>query len=576
MPPTRNAAPDTGGGIPAWTVAAVLVVLHLALALGAYDPSPYVGGDNATYLALAHSLLERGTFVELWDPAMRPQALYPPLFPAVLALGMWAGLRTYVTLKFVVMGFSALGVLASYLWMRRAGGPRLALVGGLWLAIGPGLLNLTHWVLSDVPFWAFTTLAIWAFAHVPWKDAADADGGDGTRRRLAWIAAGAAATAAASLTRSAGLPLMLGAAVWLVMRRDWRGLLVYAAIAYPPWGLWTHRGSQAGATGAATAVFPWQVDPYRPELGTVTGAAFLRRIVDNTVQYAAHHVPTLLTGEWTGRTAAIVGSVVGLLALVGWARRLRAPGVVEVWIPIYLGLILAWPQNWSGERLILPVLPMLVLYALDSAAALARGVGARMPARVRGHTSAPVWAMGAACAGVLLLAVPGAVREVRTGRECTARFHAGEKFPCMPGVWRDFFTLGTMVRGRLPAGAVVIARKPTLWHMESGYRSRVYPFSAQPDTFFRTAREAGAVYVVEDHIMDLAPLYLHPVLAARPRAFCEVPGMALPRARLLRITAPSGIVGDSITGEENIPRCDGAARPKSSRRGRLRIGHLAP
>src|SRR4051812_47859769 len=102
MPTDRSAAPIAGGGLPAWMVAAALAVLHLGLALGAYNPSPYVGGDNATYLALAQSLLQRGTFVELWDPALRPQALYPPLFPAVLAVGMWAGLRTYVTLKFVV------------------------------------------------------------------------------------------------------------------------------------------------------------------------------------------------------------------------------------------------------------------------------------------------------------------------------------------------------------------------------------------------------------------------------------------------------------------------------------------
>ncbi|HEX6039867.1 hypothetical protein, partial [Longimicrobium sp.] len=65
------AAPWTARIRPAH-VALALAALHLALALLSIDPSPHGGGDNASYLALARSLREHGTYQELWDPAARP------------------------------------------------------------------------------------------------------------------------------------------------------------------------------------------------------------------------------------------------------------------------------------------------------------------------------------------------------------------------------------------------------------------------------------------------------------------------------------------------------------------------
>jgi hypothetical protein len=562
-----STAPRGRGGTRALALAApaALALLHLALALAAYNPAPHLGGDNAAYIAIARSLLARGEIVQLWDPAVRVQAVYPPLFPAVLAVAIKAGLRSYLELKYVVIAFSALAVLWSYLWMRRAGSPRVALVAGLWLAAAPGVVDFAHWVLSDVPFWALTALALWVWTRVESSqpaDSAEVSGGastspsgaaDGeTPTRLGWVVVAAAATLAAEMTRSAGLPLVAAAAVWLVLRRRWRGLAVYAAVVAPVMLGWNLRGRGGG--GVEHPSFPWRVDPYRPELGNVTPLEFVARFRDNVAEYTLHHLPLLLTGDGRGRAAAVLGAAVVLLALAGWVRRLRRPGVAEIWVPLYLGLILVWPQNWSGERLILPVLPMLLLCAIETLWALLAPLAAGLRRRVpRVESIAAV----AAVAAVVAVTAPGLARTSTAGSRCRASFAAGERFPCLTPAWHDFLHLAQMVRGRLPAGSVVISRKPTLWYMLSGYRSRVYPFSAVPDSLFRTARETGARYVVEDHIVDLAPLYLHPVLRARPRAFCSVPGLSLPSARLLRLV-PAGeppVPGDTAGGEERIPPC---------------------
>jgi hypothetical protein len=105
----------------------------------------------------------------------------------------------------------------------------------------------------------------------------------------------------------------------------------------------------------------------------------------------------------------------------------------------------------------------------------------------------------------------------------------------MPPIWHDLFAQAELVRGKLPAGSVVIARKPTLYYAISGYRSRVYPLSADPDTFMAFAKRSGAQWVVIDQVPDLAPIYLHPVLMQRREDFCVVPELSLPEAVFVRI-----------------------------------------
>ena len=51
--PTRAvpAMPGTDRGSRAWTAPVALAVVHLLLALAAFDPTPHTGGDNAAYVA---------------------------------------------------------------------------------------------------------------------------------------------------------------------------------------------------------------------------------------------------------------------------------------------------------------------------------------------------------------------------------------------------------------------------------------------------------------------------------------------------------------------------------------------
>ncbi len=104
----------------------VLGGLQLALSLLVFSPAPHTGGDNAGYVTLAHSLVERGAYLELWTPGEPPHTKYPPFFPLLLAGTLALGVKSWVGLKAVpFLSTLLLGVL-SFLWIRDRKGQGVA------------------------------------------------------------------------------------------------------------------------------------------------------------------------------------------------------------------------------------------------------------------------------------------------------------------------------------------------------------------------------------------------------------------------------------------------------------------
>jgi hypothetical protein len=335
------------------------------------------------------------------------------------------------------------------------------------------------------------------------------------------VALASGATLLAHGTRSAGLPLVVAGAAWLAWRRRWAWLGVFAAFILPFALFWWARGKAAGGPGYAS--YLWYVDPYRPMLGTVGIGGLLSRVGANAWEYTTEHLPILLTGVRTGTPAAALGIVVVLLGLAGWGMRMRRPGVAELWLPLYLGLVLVWPGEWAGERFLLPALPMLLLCAAEPV----RRLGA--------WTRRPVLLGAAVVAVIVLASIPSLRQDQRYAVRCRAAYGPANPFPCLSDPWADFLDLARSARGALPPGSAVLSRKATLFWAYSQYPSRTYPFTADPDTLLAAAREAGARYIILDYMDQVSQMYLAPVLMQRPQAFCVMRTAGPGRATLMGI-----------------------------------------
>jgi hypothetical protein len=516
-------------------VALGLALAHLLLALLSILPDPHNGGDNAAYLALSQSIREQGSYRELWDPSLRPHTQYPPGYPLMLAAAMTLGVGPWAGFKVMVALFSATAVGFSYLWLRRLTTAGTALAVAALLAFTPGVVDLARWELSDPPFWAFTMLGLWAFAALPRRatmevspEAAPAPP-PAAEARPWWktafgpLALASVGTLLAYATRSAGLPLVMAGVVWLAWQRRWTRLAVFIGVVAPFAVAWWLRNRAAG--GAGYTSFLWYVDPYRPMLGTVGIDGLLSRMVVNVEKYAGTHLPYLLTGTRGTWLVGALGVTVTVLALAGWVMRVRRPGLAELWLPLYMGLVLIWPSEWAGDRFILPALPMLLLCAAEPVRWLLGWMPRPWP-RVA----------GTAIVAVLLVAGIGPLtRQISTAADCRAAVTPSSPHPCVPEAWADLLDVARLARGALPDSAVVLSRKATLFWAYSGYASRTYPFTDNPDTLLAAARDAGARYVLLDYIDNLSVLYLSPVLMQRPQAFCVVHAVGPGRATLMAI-----------------------------------------
>ncbi len=516
-------------------IAVGLAVLHFLLALITLIPTPHTGGDNTAYLTLARSLLERGEYLSLYEPGDPAHVQYPPVFPGILAAAMAVGLEPWVPLKIVVALMSSAAVAFTFLWLRRAERAALGLAVGLVLALAPGVLEQGRWILSDVPFWCFTMLALWAFAAPQ-------------RESTGRFAIGVAALTLAYFTRSAGLPLVLAAFAWLALRRDWKRLAIAAAIVVPLALLWWLR-----ARGVETLDYAeqfWLIDPYAQDSGRIGFGDLVARIGENARKYVTLHLPILLFGRESAGLA-LLGGVVLALAGAGWAGRIRRPTLPELFLPLYLGLLLVWPAVWSGERFLLPALPLLLFYAGAAFVRLAHRV----------HAGAAATAGALAAALLILVGVLATADAARAGSACRAATSIGGPLACLPAPWLDFFATAEWARTATDEDAVVLSRKPRLFYWFSGRKGRIYPLREDPDAFFEEAESIGADYVVLDALGGLAQVYVVPALLRKPDAFCIAIPPATSGTAVFGIRPDARSIPDRPLGEGEVgfPPCENLA-----------------
>lgn len=497
-------------------IALGLAAVHLLLAALSFLPTPHTGGDNAAYLALARSLLVRHAYLEIYDPAAPPHTQYPPVYPGILALALVVGLQPWAHIKALIAVFSAGAVAFTFLWGVRRRRPLLALGVAALLALSPGVLELTHWELSDVPFWFFTVLALWGWERLRPRE---------TGRLVVAIVA----TTLAYFTRSAGLPLLVAALGFLALRRRWPQLAALAGVVLPLALLWWLRAQAQGGVDYVEQF--WLVNPYDPSQGRAGITDLFARAFENQSKYASIHLPMLLADSQAA-FLMVPSALVTLFGVYGWLCRMRRPGVAELFLPLYVGLLFVWPAVWSGERFLLPVFGMLLLYAGDGVIRVARIL------RVRPQLTAAVTA-----AALLVFALPGIATQIRVGHQCRAFGGIGDRYPCLSEPWRDFFIAAEWTGSGLPADAVVIARKPRLFWALSGLPARIFPFDTVPDLFFDAAENAGARYLLLDAVDGLSRVYVTPILARRTQAFCLM--RVAPRTG----TAVFGILPDARTAQ---------------------------
>ena len=516
-----------------WGLFGAVVAVSAFVVVTVFHPLPHTGGDNAGYVALAHGLLTEGSYTDVFDPEGLPHTKYPPVFPALLALLIGAGARTWAALKTTAAVGTVAAVAFTHLWAERRVGSLGAFAVALLTALSVGVVYYSQWVLSDPLFLALTFAALY-----------DLQRADGPEIRVRWLIVGVVAAALAYFTRSAGLPLVLALGGWLAWRRAWRPLTLSAVTLGVPIAAWLFRGRSGGVAQYASEF--WMVNPYDPSLGTVGPGGLSGRVAENAVGYLTRHLPLGIVGA-DAPAVALTGLVLTAAAVVGWALRSRERvGPAELFFPLYWAVILLWPPVWSGDRFALPLLPLIFVYGARSLREITR----RIPDPA-GPTLATVV--------VLVLLVPAAHdwrRAVAEASACPEDVVAENVWACYGPRVHSFMVAAIWAGGALPDGAAVLTRKPRHFYLQSGVPSRAFAFFEGPEAHLDLAARLEARYVLLDRWDGFAARYVGAAVRDRPAAFCFVRSFGRPETGAQLLGIRSGAAGPDVAAEvARLERC---------------------
>jgi hypothetical protein len=491
--------------------AAGLLLLVSALT---FDPKLYINGDNIDYMQLAHRALTEGA---LWGSSK-----FPPLFPLMLApVQALFGSALLPQKLLVLLLYAACGPLLLWLAERRL--PRgLALSAVLAAMVAVPVLEFSHYVMSEIPYLLLSLAALVVGERLLSRGGPEPQPRGRARiwpppRGLLLLSALAAA---AFYTRTAGAVLVVGflGVVLLGGRRRWiPAALALSALIFLPWALHSLSGS---ATGQTYLDQIGRVNPYFPEERALDLSSLLTRLHQNGARYFFYErpralVPVVYQSTYTPRYGPRLPVpwflALPLLALllaggVRAARRLPLTATVTLGS---IGLCLLWPPIWAGVRFLVPILPLMTLF-------LVLGVGEAARRLPRAGERAARRAIAVTLGVLLVLGGINLYRYVRETRE-------------YPPPWGVYFEAVAWAKGHLPAGSLVIDRKPGIFTFVSGLPAVTFPREADPDRMLQFFRERGARYVHVSTIpYDDLPRFLYPAVMRRPTYFEPVCGWMYP------------------------------------------------
>jgi hypothetical protein len=477
------------------------VCAALLFGLWAIQVHPYLNpaDDSGRYMVLGESLAKTGD-LRLLNEARHPRdTLYPPGFPAMIALWIRVtgrdpgGVVLLVKATQIVLMIGMLPLLT--LLLKRARLSRPALIAALLTAaLCPATAAYANEVMSETPFLLLLLAAIVLLerrARLP-KEGKKERPPARWKRLLALLCA-----AAAFLTRTAGIALLLTLIGWFWRRYGWRWGLLALLTTLVVVGGWQWRNQQIVRSHPeihySTYLDQFSLrDPDDPHGGRIQlnaigllgrarrGLPIYIGMIPRTILYTMAPPHTLWLGLFYA--AAIPLTLLTLLGFMeGWRRGLYLSGVFSALFWLFAAM---WP--WHSARFLFPLAPFILMYLYLGIEVFANGLQRRAGLRL---TRVVLAALGA-----LLLAHFARVDYVVI---------PPERRPALPGyaLGRNrpeggFYAACAWLQQNAPPDTLVMGRPAYLLHLYSGHPTT----QIEPTDSPRVQEKA---YIVPRHVRYL-------------------------------------------------------------------------
>ncbi len=413
-------------------------------------------GDYALYIMHAENIVAGrpyGATGYIFDPQnwIHPAA-YPPGLPLLLApVYRLAGLDLQRMKLVGVIAFALFLLVFARTATRRLPLP-LALALIATLGFHPWVWGFKETIFSELPFMLFCYATL---------DLVDGMAEQPLQRSWPAIVAAAVCLALACLTRTIGVALLPAILLvyWLATRKllNSGNLVILGGLLL---------------IGLARLALPYDAGTYVSQFAEGGGTPLL-----GGLQNYGRAVWDLLGARSLpgSELRNLVTFAFLALMLAGFVARVRVRlAVFEVFFVLYWGVLLTYPFQIEVSRYSLPVWPLMLSYAFAGMYEVGAWVGAA------GRIAGPAILVG----GLWALQL-GQYRRTDFGPI---------PFSVTAAPSREVFTV---MKARLPPGAVVLARKPTIIALFTGRRAAIWPAPFRDELVWRYARQIGATYVLQ-------------------------------------------------------------------------------
>jgi hypothetical protein len=395
--------------------------------------------DSSYYIGLARSILEQGRY----EFNFAPHVLYPPGYPALLALiSIPFGISYLVSVRAAAI-VGMLGLIASYELLRCKEGRRIAAAGCLILGFsGFYFYVAAQLVGSDVPYFFTSILFLVLITRVE-QSWADRQPGILLRGMIV------ALLVVSLLMRTVGAALLVGMIAWLFARaliepkaalnraKFLAPAFLVASLVFTGWMVWTQQVKidsidQFGEAGTYVDQF-WLAEPHNPERGRATAVDLVNRVGKNLLFQGAHVSVIITRIPWIEPHLYSPFVCIPIaLVLLGWLSSVNKRGgeLADWYFAVYWGIYLLWPYD-VGPRFIFPVFPLIFLYLYRGGMELARIKPWRSAFMFRSFLVISV-----------ALAIYGVFTVVPRWAEMSLQTKASVFFWILTGGWMIFATVG--------------------------------------------------------------------------------------------------------------------------------------
>jgi 4-amino-4-deoxy-L-arabinose transferase-like glycosyltransferase len=493
-----------------------LALITFLLGVWTFDAKLSLSGDNTEFITLARSLAQGSGLTHINTAAPAPATKYPPGFPLLLAPMELLAPGSWTPMKWLVVVTFTAAVPLFFLLMRISLGTLPSLSAAAICLTLPLLQDYAHQIMSEIPYLAFSVGALYLLKR---------SGDNSSVRGNRWLLAAFVCTMAAYYIRTVGIVLVVAAVLSFLVRGERRKGLVFLGAALLAWLPWTLRNRFVGSGGVYLQQLI-QINPYFPDQGLLDLGGFVDRVLQNTATYYLQILPSI--GRYPDPFHGPVSPLHPLAAAIAISMiyaavqvyRSRRDLLLFTYTVLFLGTVVLW--YWSGDRFLVPILPMLIYFAVIAASDLLNFAASRGLAKTIPRLAAVV----------LVVAV---LSSNAIGMQKLAARARGDYYPN----WENYYRAGLWLRENTPATSVVACRKGYWMYVVSGRPCALYAFD-DPETVVAGLEQNGVDFVVVEqlgfrHTGD----YLVPAIQKYKERFEVVWHAANPDTWVLKFVTPN-------------------------------------